>query len=89
MNIKVPGNSTKRLFSQQSFAPFYLYATRDGSRVSYLGSEQNTGRQLMGSVELQSGKRISHGSGQPFYVAWSPDSSKLLFFVPLIVRGRR
>ncbi len=78
MYIARPGERRRRVFTIKRFVPFYLYATADGSRVSYLGSEQGTGRQFMGSVDLDSSVRVSHGRGNPYFVSWSPDGNTLI-----------
>jgi WD40 repeat protein len=79
----VPGETPRSLLRRPSFAPFFLYPTPDGSRVGYLGSETNVSGLLMGSITVEGRDEILHGRGQPFYAAWSPDSSTLMTHVGL------
>jgi Tol biopolymer transport system component len=79
----VPGESPRTLLRRPGFAPFFLYPTPDSSRVAYLGTETAVAGLLMGSITVDGRDDILHGRGQPFYAAWSPDSSTLLTHVGL------
>ncbi|MFP4549493.1 MAG: TolB family protein [Spirochaetales bacterium] len=76
-----PTGTPKRIFRQAGYAPFFLYPTLDGTRVGYLGSQAGLGGYIMGSVDLETGDRLLHGRGQPFYSAWAPDGQSLLVHV--------
>lgn len=73
-----PGERPRELFRDEGFAPFFLSPSPDGSRIGYLGGRAGTPGFAMGSVDLESGGRIDHGVGQPFYAAWSPDGGSLV-----------
>ncbi len=72
------GRRPRTLFSQSGFAPFFLNPTASGSRVGYLGSQSGIAGFVMGSVDIESGDRVLHGQGQPFYATWSPDGESLM-----------
>ena len=72
-----PGERARTLFRDEGFAPFFLSPSPDGTRVGYLGGRAGEMGFAMGSVELETGERIDHGTGQPFYAAWSPDGDSL------------
>ena len=78
MYVVRPGGRARRVFSQAGLAPFFLYPNPGGSRVGYLGSEAGAPGLVMGSVDLETGVRIVHGRGQPYYSAWSPDGTSLV-----------
>ncbi len=77
-SVATPGERPTQLFSEPGISPFFLYPSPDGSRVGYLGGQRGTGGFVMSSVDVETGERITHGRGQPFYSAWSPDGSRLL-----------
>jgi Tol biopolymer transport system component len=76
-----PGSRARRIFREEGLAPFFLSPSPDGSRVGYLGSVEGSAGFVMGSVDLSSRRRTSHGSGQPFYAAWAPDGGSLVTHV--------
>jgi hypothetical protein len=84
-----PTGVPERVFRQAGYAPFFLYPTLDGTRVGYLGSQAGIGGYVMGSVDLETGDRVVHGRGQPFYSAWAPDGESLLVHVGTPARGSR
>jgi len=77
----VPGHAPRRLLQRPGFAPFFLYPAPDNSRIAYLGSEAGQNGLVMGSIAVNGRKDLVHGIGQPFYAAWSPDSSTLVTHV--------
>ena len=79
----VPGKSPRTLLRRNGFAPFFLYPSPDSSRIAYLGSEAGVAGLVMGSITAEGRDDLLHGRGQPFYAAWSPDSSTLLTHVGL------
>lgn len=84
-----PGGRSRLLFEQRGLAPFFLNPTKDGRRVGYLGGQDGVGSFVMGSVNVETGERLIHGQGQPFYAAWSPDGSALITHIgaPVSTRG--
>ena len=78
--LGVAGGRTrpKTLFEQPGLAPFFLNPTQSGNRVGYLGSQAGLAGFVMGSVDIESGDRVVHGQGQPFYATWSPDGESLM-----------
>lgn len=67
-----PGARRRELASVEDFSAFYLYATPDESRVSFLGGTVNP-ELLMGSISVNDGGYVEHGRGQPYYWSWAPD----------------
>jgi len=79
----VPGGQPRRLVRRADFAPFFIFPSPDNDRVAYLGSVLGGNDLLMGSVDGQGRHDVVHGTGQPFYAAWSPDGATMITHVGL------
>ena len=76
-----PGARSVRVWRDDSIAPFFLSASPDGSRVGYLGGAAGAAGFRMESVDLANRERVVHGTGQPFYAAWSPTGTQIVSHV--------
>lgn len=79
----IPGRVPVRILREPGAAPFFLYPTPDASRVAYLGPDSEQTGYILRSIGVNGRGEVIHGRGQPFYSAWSPDSSQLLTHVGL------
>ena len=79
----VPGRNPRQLLSSGGAAPFFLYPSPDGSRVAYLGPREGQDGYVLDSIGIRGSGQLMHGTGRPFYSAWSPDSTQLLTHVGL------
>jgi Tol biopolymer transport system component len=77
----VPGGQSRRLVRRRNFAPFFIFPSPDDTRVAYLGSIVGEASLLMGSIAFTGRDEIVHGTGAPFYAAWSPDGKTLMTHV--------
>jgi TolB protein len=58
-------------------APFFYAWSPDGQHVSYLGNAPDGSGVAMGIVDVSAGTASLIDSGSPYYLDWSPDSSRL------------
>ncbi len=73
-------DSTPRevVFSERSAAPFYLYWSPDGSKISYLANDPSEGIGLNLVDAQPDGMQSLIATGSPFYWNWTNDSRQLL-----------
>ncbi len=79
----MPGKRPRPILRRTGAASFFLYPNPDGSRVAYLGARSGQDGYVLNSVSIDGSELVMHGTGRPFYSAWSPDGTQLLTHIGL------
>jgi TolB protein len=64
--------------AEAPFAPYYLYWSPDGTKLTFLGVDPTTQLQTLGIMDTGTLEVDTIDTGQPYYFAWSPTSERLL-----------